>query len=272
MQLAAAGAQLLLLAALAAAFGLRLPGVLAGVAYVLGLLALLTGAMRRAGKPAFGPADLVTLARAVLVGGVTALVVDGLVGGVTAVPALVALAAVALVLDAADGQVARRTGTVSAVGARFDMEVDAFLIVVLSVHVAGIVGPWALTIGGMRYAFVLAGLGWPWLRGSLSPTPAGKTIAALQGIVLVVAAAEVLGHAAAVVLVAAALALLCWSFGRDVLRLRRAGVRPGTPELPHRCAAPGPGIGPVRSVRAAPSAGPSVWLGRRVCTATRTHR
>ena len=39
-------------------------------------------------------------------------------------------------LDAVDGQVARRTGTVSALGARFDMEVDAFLILVLSVYVA----------------------------------------------------------------------------------------------------------------------------------------
>ena len=37
------------------------------------------------------------------------------------------------VLDAVDGHVARRTGTATAFGARFDMEVDAFLIVVLSV-------------------------------------------------------------------------------------------------------------------------------------------
>ena len=49
---------------------------------------------------------------------------------------LVVLAAVALVLDGVDGQVARRTGTVSALGARFDMEVDAFLMLVLSVYVA----------------------------------------------------------------------------------------------------------------------------------------
>ncbi len=41
--------------------------------------------------------------------------------------ALVALASAALVLDAVDGQVARRTGTATALGARFDGEVDAFL-------------------------------------------------------------------------------------------------------------------------------------------------
>ena len=113
-----------------------------------------------------GPADMVTLARALLVGGVTAVVAEGLLTGWTARGALVALAAVALVLDAVDGKVARRTGTTSPVGARFDMEVDAFLVLVLSVHVAGIVGPWALVIGGMRYAFVVAGWLLPWLRGA----------------------------------------------------------------------------------------------------------
>ena len=43
------------------------------------------------------------------------------------------LSSVALALDGVDGQVARRTRTVSALGARFDMEVDAFLVLVLSV-------------------------------------------------------------------------------------------------------------------------------------------
>jgi phosphatidylglycerophosphate synthase len=184
--------------------------------------------MHRAGKRSFGPADLVTLARALLVGGVTALVVDGMITGTTAVSALVALAAVALALDAVDGQVARRTGTTSALGARFDMEVDAFLILVLSAHVAGIVGPWALAMGAMRYAFVAAGWALPWLRGPLPPSYAGKTVAALQGVVLVVASAGLLPHPPVVLLVAAALALLCWSFGRDVLRLR-VGARPTPP-------------------------------------------
>ena len=46
------------------------------------------------------------------------------------------LAVVALALDAVDGRVARRTGTVSPFGARLDGEADAFLMLVLSVHVA----------------------------------------------------------------------------------------------------------------------------------------
>ncbi|WP_246106330.1 CDP-alcohol phosphatidyltransferase family protein [Pseudonocardia kunmingensis] len=231
-QAAAASAQLLLLAGLAGAFEVGLLGVLVGVGYAAALLAMLSAAMVRAGRPRLGPADVVTLTRALLVGGVTAVVVDGLVRGAAAVPALVGLAAVALVLDAVDGQVARRTGTVSALGARFDMEVDAFLILVLSVHVAGVVGPWALAIGAMRYAFVAAGWAWPWLRGPLPPSYAGKTVAALQGVVLVVVSAQVLPHGLAVALVTVALALLCWSFGRDVRRLWVASHRVPAPRMP----------------------------------------
>ncbi|MGQ0574611.1 MAG: CDP-alcohol phosphatidyltransferase family protein [Pseudonocardia sp.] len=207
-----------LLAALAAGAGLGPAGMLAGLVYVAALLWLLTRALRGATP---GPADHVTLGRAVLVGGVTALVVDGLVTGATAVPALVGLAAVALALDAVDGRVARRTGTASATGARFDMEVDAFLVAVLSVHVAPVLGAWVLAIGAMRYVFVLAGYAWPWLRATLPPSYAAKTVAAVQGVVLVVAAAGVLAPEITTALVAVALASLCWSFGRDLPRLHR---------------------------------------------------
>jgi phosphatidylglycerophosphate synthase len=218
---AAVAGQLLLLAALGATSGLGPLGGLAGLGYTACLLGLLARGMRGAGRRSLGPADLVTLTRALLVGSVTALVVDGLVTGATAVAALVALAAGALVLDAVDGPVARRTGTVSPVGARFDMEVDAFLLLVLSAHVAGLVGAWALAIGALRYAFVAAGWAWPWLRGPLPPSYAAKTVAALQGVVLVVASAGVLGDRLTVVLVAAALALLTWSFARSVRLLGR---------------------------------------------------
>ncbi len=226
-QAAAASAQLLILAGLTAAFGLGPLGVLVGVVYATGLLGLLSAAMRRAGRSELGPADAVTLARALLVGGVTAIVAEGLLTGWTAQAALVALASVALVLDAVDGKVARRTGTVSPVGARFDMEVDAFLVLVLSVHVAAIVGPWALAIGGMRYAFVAAGRLLPWLRGPVPPSYVAKAVAAVQGVVLVVAASQLLPPHLTVALVAVALALLVWSFARTVWQLwpaRRASA------------------------------------------------
>lgn len=208
---AATAGQVALLALLTAFAGLSPLGALAGFAYGTGLWALLGTAAHRAGVGSLGPADLVTLARAVLVGGVTALVVHG----APPVPLLVALASVALVLDAVDGRVARRTGTVSELGARFDMEVDAFLVLVLSVHVAWQYGPWVLVVGLMRYVFVAASWAAPWLRGPLPTRVSAKVVAAVQGVVLVAAAAGV----APPWVVGVALGLLVWSFGQSVVWL-----------------------------------------------------
>ncbi len=213
---AGAGAQILLLVLLDTATGLSTAGWLTGLTFTVATWAVLTRALSQTWplKP-FGPANAVTLARATLVGGVTALVADAFTSR-PPVAVLAALTAVALVLDAVDGQVARRTGTVSPLGARFDMEVDAFLILVLSVYVALWLGPWVLLIGAMRYVFVAAAWALPWLNGSLPPSMARKTVAALQGIILLVAAAGVVPPAAGLVAVLGALALLVWSFGRDI--------------------------------------------------------
>src|SRR4051812_21968551 len=227
---AAAGTEVVLLALLSAGAGLGPAGWLAGGAYTAGLWVLLTRAARRAGTGTLGPADLVTLARAVLVGGVTALVADRIWSGGDPTTALVLVASVALVLDAVDGRVARRSGTVSALGGRFDMEVDSVLVLVLSIHVTALLGPWVLAIGAMRYAFVAASWAVPWLRAPLPARYSAKAVAALQGIVLVLAAADVLPRPLAATLVGAALALLVWSFGRDVLWLRRQARRPTSPD------------------------------------------
>jgi phosphatidylglycerophosphate synthase len=222
-QAAWAGAQALLLGVLGGTVGLGALGWLVGSAYALSTWALLSTALQRS-RTALGPADRVTLARGVLVGGVTALMVDRVGGWGVPTALIVAFAAVALALDFVDGQVARRTGTSSAVGARFDMEVDAFLILVLSVHVAFTFGPWVLAIGAMRYLFVAASWVLPWLVGDLPPSYARKTVAAVQGVVLVVAASGVVPFAG--VLVGLALAALVWSFGRDIAWLwrNRSGV------------------------------------------------
>ena len=219
---AAAVAQVALLGALAYEVGLGPVGWLAGVAYALGLSVLLGGAARRAGSTALGPADVVTLARASLAGGVTALVADRLGGDGYPVATLVLLSSVALALDGVDGWVARRTRTVSALGARFDMEVDAFLVLVLSAHVAVLVTPWALVIGLMRYVFMVATWLLPWLSGALPTRYSAKVVAAVQGIVLVVASGQFLAPDAAAAMVVAALAALLWSFGKSVMWLWRA--------------------------------------------------
>ncbi|MFF5566356.1 CDP-alcohol phosphatidyltransferase family protein [Streptomyces sp. NPDC012623] len=222
-----AGAQLLLLALLGTAGALGPLGRFAGLVFTVASWAVLTRALGRSWprtRP-FGPANAVTLARTTLIGGVTALVADSFVRP-PAVAALVTLTAVALVLDAVDGRVARRTGTASALGARFDMEADAFLIMVLSVYVALSLGVWVLLIGAMRYVFVVAARAVPWLNGPLPPSMARKTVAALQGVALLVAASGLPPRPAAHGLVLGALALLSWSFGRDIRGLRRAAAAP----------------------------------------------
>ncbi|MGH3458631.1 CDP-alcohol phosphatidyltransferase family protein [Aeromicrobium sp.] len=205
-----------LLAALETTVGLSAEGW--GVGLTCGFV--MNSAVARGGARALGPADLVTLTRAAIACGVAALVADSFVQR-AAVPTLVAITVVALVLDAVDGRVARRTGTESVFGARFDGEVDAFLILILSVYVASEFAAWVLAIGAARYAFAVAGLGLPWLRGQLPPRNWRKVVAATQGIVLTLAAASVAPRGLAYAALALALALLTESFGRDVLWLWR---------------------------------------------------
>ena len=106
-----------------------------------------------------GPADLVTLTRATIACAVASLVAESWLGSPGVTGALVALAVAALVLDAVDGRVARATRPTS-FGGRFDGEADAFLLLVLSVHVALAYGGWVLAIGLARYAFWAAGAVW----------------------------------------------------------------------------------------------------------------
>ena len=94
---------------------------------------------------------------------------------------LVSLAAVALALDAVDGWVARRTRTTGLLGARFDAEADAFLILILSVYVARSAGAWVLAIGAARYVFLAAGWLLPWMRAQLPPRHWRKVVGATQG-------------------------------------------------------------------------------------------
>jgi phosphatidylglycerophosphate synthase len=217
--LALAG-QVVLLAALAPTVGLAGPGWAVGLLVGAGTALALTIGQLRTGTPALGPADHITLVRTVLTGGVAALVAAAFVGP-PAAGVLVALGTVGVVLDGVDGRVARRTGTASAFGARFDMEADALLVLVLSAHVARDVGPWVLLIGAARYLFVLVGRGLPWLRAPLRPRYWSKVVAVIQAVTLLLAASGLLPPAVAAAALAVALLLLAESFGRDVVWLHR---------------------------------------------------
>jgi phosphatidylglycerophosphate synthase len=202
--------------------------LLAFVAFAL-LVLHTSPAEFRTGSP--GLANRVTFLRGTLV-------LPLLVASVTPMPlpavavfALIGLGAVALMLDAVDGAVARRRGCATRFGARFDMELDAFLILVLALLVwrTGQTGPWVLLIGLMRYAFVAASWRWHWLDATLPPSRRRQTLCVVQSLVLLFALVPLVPAAGASVLAGAALLLLTYSFAVDVVWLYRhrsgAGAR-----------------------------------------------
>jgi phosphatidylglycerophosphate synthase len=223
--------QLALLTALGLTVGLSVLGWVVGLACGVALNVAVAYGLAWAGAAALTVADLVTLTRATLACGVAALVADSFLQR-PAVTALVALAAVALVLDAVDGWLARRTRTVSVFGARFDGEVDAFLILVLSVYVARSLAWWVLALGAARYLFAAAGWVVPWLRRQLPPRYWRKVVTATLGIVLTCAVADVLPRSLTYAALAVALVMMAESFGRDVwwLWCRRPAVADGSPD------------------------------------------
>jgi phosphatidylglycerophosphate synthase len=216
-----------LLGVVSATAGLGVAGWIAGLATGSAATALLVIARGRSDQPAIHPADWVTLTRALLIAGVAGLVADSF-GRPVSTTALVTLSTVALALDAVDGQVARRTGTATPLGARIDGETDAFLILLLSIVVSQDYGGWVLAIGAARYALLLAGWLIPWLAAPLPPRYWGKVVAAVTGIVLIVAASGLVDRRTGMIAVAAALLLLAESFGRNVIWLYRTGAGPRT--------------------------------------------
>lgn len=218
--------------------GLVGAGVALGCGIVLSIAAARSAARQRV--EVLGPADLVTLTRATLSCGVAGLVAESPAQDET-VTTLVALAAVALALDAVDGQVARRTGTASSFGARLDGEADAFLMLVLSVHVARTGEAWVLAIGGVRYLFAMAAWVLPWMRAELPRRHWRKVVTATAGIALTFAAADVAAHEVERAVLALPVILLAESFGRDVWwlwRHRGGGAEPAAETGPLRLRVP----------------------------------
>jgi phosphatidylglycerophosphate synthase len=214
-----AGAFLILLV-LERTVGIGGAGWLVGLASGLALNLALAGALWRDPAAGLSWASWITLIRATLVVGVAALAAASFERPV-ATATLVTLASVALALDFVDGWLARRTATQSPLGAKLDGEVDAFLILVLSIEVAPTAGSWVLLIGFARYAFYAAGWVLPWMRAPLPRRDWRKTVTASQGVALVIAVSGVPPLWLSRVLLAVALAMLAESFGRDVWWLWR---------------------------------------------------
>ncbi|SOB75120.1 Phosphatidylglycerophosphate synthase [Marinobacter sp. LV10R510-11A] len=127
-------------------------------------------------------------------------------------------ALIALILDGVDGKLARVTHSASAFGARFDMEMDALLILGLCVAVtaSGKAGTWVIALGLMRYLFVAAAFAMDWLNHPLPESFRRKTICVWQIVTLMVAIVPPIPPMFASLTLATALLLLAWSFMTDV--------------------------------------------------------
>ena len=172
-----------------------------------------------------GYANLVTGGRLVLVAFVASLVAQPVVPEVGWIAVVVST--VAALLDIADGWVARRTGTATAFGARFDMEVDALLIMVLAglALAWGKAGAWVLLSGLLRYGFVAAGWLVPRLRNPLPPSLRRKTICVVQIVALIVVLGPIVRPPLSTLIAALGLVILGYSFFVDTLWLWRHSTR-----------------------------------------------
>jgi phosphatidylglycerophosphate synthase len=173
--------------------------------------------------PRLGAANRITLVRAGIACLIAARTIDPAPLAELERWLLAAIAGAALLLDGADGWAARRQRLASAFGARFDMEVDAFAILVLATAVAKAeaVPWWVLAIGAMRYLYLAAGWVLPLIRRPLPPCPMAdrrrKTIAVIQSVALLIALAPATPASWAGSICGTALGLLAYSFAADIV-------------------------------------------------------
>jgi phosphatidylglycerophosphate synthase len=169
----------------------------------------------------FGPANHVTMLRAALVALVAALIGEPAAWTAAAMASTVVVALT--VLDGIDGWLARRSGMVSAFGARFDMEIDAVLVLASSILVwqHGKAGVWVVVGGLLRYAFSAAAWCLPWMARPLRPTRRARTIAVAHLVGLSVALAPFVIRPYSAIAAGLTLLALTWSFAVDIRRLWR---------------------------------------------------
>lgn len=193
--------------------------VVAGFAAAGLMIAIFAG--RHLPGRAFGTANQVTLLRAALTALLLGLAAEA--GGSAPAWFAVGVAVPALLLDGVDGWIARRRGLVSDFGARFDMETDAALILVLSLLAWQFdkAGAWVLLAGLLRYAFVAAGVAVPWLRRRLPFSRRRQTVCVTQSVALLLSLAPWLQSPLSDCVAFIGVVTLCWSFAVDVHWLAR---------------------------------------------------
>ena len=144
--------------------------------------------------------------------------------------ALFAAAATALALDGVDGWLARRAGRASAFGARFDMEVDSALMLIIGLALWRLdqTGAWVLSCGLWRYAFLAIGALRPRFAAPLPSSFRRKLFCVAPLVCLIAALNPIVPPYGAQLLAAIALIGLSASFLIDLAHLARPspGDRP----------------------------------------------
>jgi phosphatidylglycerophosphate synthase len=209
---------------------LYLPAALAVA--LCGAYAILRYLPRRHPHATFGPANAVTLTRAVPTALVAALTVEP--GTVAAATFATVAGTAVVVLDGVDGRLARRHGVASEFGARFDMETDALLVLALAVLAWrwDRAGAWVVLSGLARYLFVGAAVFAPWLRRPLPPSRRRQAVCVVQIVVLLAVVAPLLPRWITGPLALAGLLVLAYSFAVDIAWLACRARRPPDTEVP----------------------------------------
>lgn len=128
------------------------------------------------------------------------------------------LAMMFLILDGVDGYLARKLDLCSDFGARFDMESDAFFILVLSVSIVLLFNmpAWVLLIGLMRYVYIALQILLPILKTPVKDRFSRKAICVFQIISLVAPFLPFVTKSIWINMLMVSLLLLIFSFGRDI--------------------------------------------------------
>jgi phosphatidylglycerophosphate synthase len=161
------------------------------------------------GPLALGAANAITLGRLVLVLALALRLEAG------AGPIEASLMVLVFALDGLDGWIARRSGTASELGARFDMEADALftLVCALGLYACGRLAAFVLVPGLLRYAYVLALARLPRLRREAPRSSFGRWAFALMIVSFAVSAWPLYLHGWLALLASAGIVL---SFARSV--------------------------------------------------------
>jgi len=169
-----------------------------------------------------GLCNVITLARLAM----AVSLIAPLISGTGPSWAVFVVAVVALSLDGIDGWLARRQGYVSDFGARFDMEVDSVLALVLalSAAISSGLGLVFVLLGLPRYAFAIAAWALPWMQQDLPERFSRKAVCVIQLAALIALQIPILPLGLAVVIAVVATLALIWSFAVDVTWLWRRRV------------------------------------------------